>query len=85
MPIDMYAENFSDAVLKALAASTAKCRSRDDPWPPIPAAIQDEKLLKIRLRRLCQVIRDPALKAELNSLQRCVTHRLMSGGRTSGE
>jgi hypothetical protein len=41
MAIDTCVENFA-AVLKNLAASTPKCRPRDDPRPPIPAGIQDE-------------------------------------------
>jgi hypothetical protein len=76
MAIDTCAENFSGAVLQALAASTPKRRQRDDPQPPIPAGIQDEIRLKNRLRRLWQVNRDPALKAEVNRLQRSVTRRL---------
>jgi len=42
LAIDTCVVNFSDAVLKALVASTAKRRQRADPWPPIPAGIQDE-------------------------------------------
>jgi len=63
MAIDMCIENFSGAVLKALAASTPKCCPRDDPRPLIPASIQDEIRLKNRLQRWWQVTRDPALKA----------------------
>ena len=62
--------------MQALAASTPKCRPRDDPRPPIPAGIQDEIRLKNRLRRRWQVTRDPALKVEVNRLQRSVTRRL---------
>jgi hypothetical protein len=69
-------ENFSVAVLKALAASTPKRRPRDDPRPPIPAGIQDEIRLKNRLRRQWQVTRDPAVSAEVNRHQRSVTNRL---------
>ena len=76
MAIDTCVENFSGAVLQALAASTPKCRPRDDPRPPIPAGIQDEIRLKNRLRRRWQVTRDPALKAEVNRLQRSVTRWL---------
>jgi len=76
MAIDTCDENFSGSVLKALAASTTKCRPRDDPRPPIPAGIQDEIRLKNRLRRQWQFTRDPALKAEVNRLQRSVTRRL---------
>jgi len=42
MAIDTCDENFSGAVLKALAGSTPKRRPRDDPRPPVPAGIQDE-------------------------------------------
>jgi hypothetical protein len=42
----------------------------------MPAGIQDEIRLKNRLRRRWQVTRDPALKAEVNRLQRSVTGRL---------
>jgi hypothetical protein len=76
MGIDMCVENFSSAVLKALAASTPKCRLCDDPWPPILAGIQYEIRLKNRLQRWWQVTRDPALKSEVNCLQRSVTRRL---------
>jgi len=41
MAIGKFVENFSAAVLMALAASTPKFSSRDDPRPPIPAGIQD--------------------------------------------
>jgi hypothetical protein len=73
MAIETFVENFSGAVLQA---STPKCRPRDDPLPPIPAGIQDEIRLKNRLRKRCQVTRDPALKVEANRLQRYVIHRL---------
>jgi len=72
----MCVENFSDAVLKALAESTPKRRPRADPRPPIPPGIQDEIRLKNRLRRQWQVTRDPTLRAEVNHLQRSVTRRL---------
>jgi hypothetical protein len=76
MAIDTCVENFSGAVLKALAASTPKSRPRADPQPLIPASIQDEIRLKNWLRRQWQVTRDPTLKTEVNRLQRLVTHRL---------
>jgi hypothetical protein len=66
---DTCVEIFSGAVLKALAASTPKCRPRDDPRPPIPASIQDEIRPKTRLRRQWQITRDPAMKAEVNRLK----------------
>jgi len=75
MALNTCVENFSDAVLQALVASTLKCRPRDDPRPPIPARNQDEIRLKNRLRRRWQVTRDLALKAEDNRLQRSVTRR----------
>ena len=76
MAINTCVENFSGAVLQALAASTPKCRPRDDPRPPVPASIQDEIHLKNRLRRRWQVTRDLALKPEVNHLQRSVTRQL---------
>jgi len=76
MAIDTSVENFSGAILKALAASNPKRRPRDDPRPLIPAGIQDEIRLKNRLRRQWQITRDPALKAEVNRLQKSVTRRL---------
>jgi hypothetical protein len=74
--IDRCVEEMSSAILEALAASTPKSRPRDDPRPPIPARIQDEIRLKNRLRRQWQITRDPALIAEVNRLQRSVTHLL---------
>jgi hypothetical protein len=76
MAIDTCVENFSGAVLKALAASTPKCRPRDDPRPPIPAGIPYEIRPKTQLRRRWQITRGPTLKAEINHLQRSVTCRL---------
>jgi hypothetical protein len=76
MAIDRCVENFSGAIQKALEASTPKCRPRVDPRRLIPAGIQDEIRLKNRLRRQWQVTRDPALKAEVNRLQRSVTRRI---------
>jgi hypothetical protein len=74
--INTCVENFSGAILKALAAPTPKCRPRVDPWPPIPVVIQDEISLKYRLRRWWQVTRDPALRSEINRLHSSVTRRL---------
>jgi len=76
MAIDTSVENNCGAVLKALAASTLKRGPRDDPRPPVPAGIQDEIRLKNRMRRQWQITRDPALKPEVNLLQRSVTCRL---------
>ena len=76
MAIDKCVENSSVAVLKALAASSPKRRPPDDPRPSIPAGIQDKIRLIKRLRRRCQITRDPALKAEVNRLQRSVTRML---------
>jgi hypothetical protein len=76
MAIDTCVENFSEAVLRARYASTPKCRPRDYPRPSILAGIQDEIRLKNRVRRRWQITREPALKAEVNRLQRSVTNRL---------
>jgi len=75
MAIDTCVENFSGAVLKALAASTPKHRLREDPGYPISAGIQEIRL-KNRLRRQWQLTRYSALKAEVNRLQRAVTRHL---------
>jgi hypothetical protein len=76
MAIDTWVENFSGAVLEALAASTPKRRPRVNQRPPVPAGIRDEIRLKNLLRRQWQVTRDPILKAEVNRLQRTVTRQL---------
>ena len=55
--------------------STLKSCQRADPRPPILARIQDERRLKNRLRQW-QITMDPALEAEVNRLQRSVTHQL---------
>ena len=68
MTIDTCVENFSGAVLNALAASTPKLRPHDDPQPPIPAGIQDEIRLINRLRKQWQMTRGPALKVVVNRL-----------------
>jgi hypothetical protein len=77
MAIDTCVENFSGAVLKALRVSTPKFHPRDDKLPPIPANTHDEIRLKNRLRRTWQVTRDPSLNAEVNRLQRSITHKLI--------
>ena len=76
MDIETCVENFSGAIPGALEASTPKRRPIGDPRPHFPAGIQDEIRLKNRLRGCWQVTRDPALKAEVNRLQRSVTRRL---------
>jgi hypothetical protein len=58
MAIDTCVENFSGAVLKALAASTTKSCPLDDPRYPIPASIQDVISLKNRLQRQWQITRE---------------------------
>ena len=76
MDIDIYVENFSGAILWALEAFTPKRRPFGDTHPQIPAGIQDEIRMKIRLRRRWQASRDPALKTEVNRIQRSVTRQL---------
>jgi hypothetical protein len=68
--IDKCVEELTSAIHEATAASAPKRRHRADPRPPLPASIQDEIRLKNRLRRQWQVTRDPALKAQVNRLQR---------------
>ena len=74
--IDARVKELSCAITKALKDSAPKCRPRGDPRPPLLAHIQDEIRLKSRLRRRWQIRRDPALKAEVNRLQRSVTNQL---------
>ena len=76
MDIDTCVENFSDAILGALEASTPKRRPFGDPRPQIPAGFQEEIRLKNRLRRRWQVTRDPDLKPEVNHFQKSVNRRL---------
>jgi hypothetical protein len=66
----------SSAILEALAVSTPESRPHYDPRHLVPACIKDEIRLRNRLRRQWQITRDPALKAEVNRLQRSVTHQL---------
>jgi hypothetical protein len=74
--IDGCDENLSGAIIEALTASTPKRRHQGDPCPHIPAGFQDVIDLKYLLRRRWQVNRDPAMKAEVNRLQRSLTARL---------
>jgi hypothetical protein len=74
--IDKCVESLTSAIQEATAASPPRRRPHADPRPPLPAIIQDDILLKNRLRRQWQVTRDPALKAQVNRLQRSVTYRL---------
>jgi hypothetical protein len=69
-------DELTSAIHEATAASAPKRRPRADPRPPLPSSIQDETRLKNRLRRQWQVTRDPALKAEVNSVQRSMTYQL---------
>jgi hypothetical protein len=73
---DTCVENLTNAISGALEVSTTKSRPRADPQPPILARIQHKIRLKNRLRRLWQLTRDPALKAEVNRLQGSVTLQL---------
>jgi hypothetical protein len=47
-----------------------------DPRPPLPASILEELYLKNRLRKQWQITRDPAVRAEINRLQRSVAWQL---------
>jgi hypothetical protein len=75
LEIDTCVHEVYSANTEALAVSAASRRHRDDPRPRIPAHIQDISL-KSRLGRQWQITRDPAVKAEINRLQRSVTHQL---------
>jgi endonuclease/exonuclease/phosphatase family metal-dependent hydrolase len=74
--VDRCVGELSSAILSDIEVATPKSRPRSDPRPPLPATIQDEIRLKNRLRRQWHDTRDPALKAEVNRLQRSVTHWL---------
>jgi hypothetical protein len=74
--IDKCLEELSSAIKEARAASAPRRRPRANPRPPPPASIQDEIRLKKRLRRQWQITTDPALKAQINRLQRSVTWQL---------
>jgi hypothetical protein len=74
--IDKCVEELTSAIQEATAASAPRRRPRADPRPPLPASIQNEIRLKNRLKRQWQVTRDPALKVQVNRLQRSVTYRL---------
>ena len=76
MAIDTCVENSPGSFQKALAALTPKRRQRDHPRPPVTACIKYEIRLKNRLGRQWQITRDPALKAEVNCLQRSMTRWL---------
>jgi hypothetical protein len=68
--IDTCVKELTGANSKALADSSLKCRPRADPRPPLLAHIQDKIRLLNRLRRQWQITKDPALKADVNRLQR---------------
>ena len=70
--IDACVKELSSAISKALTDSAPKCRPR----PPLPAHIQDEIRLKPLLRKRWKITKDPALKAEVNRLQRSMNNQL---------
>jgi hypothetical protein len=74
--IDKCLEELTSAIHEATAISAPRRRQRADPRPPLHASIQDEIRLKNRLMRQWQITRDPALKAQINRLQRSVTWQL---------
>jgi hypothetical protein len=74
--IDKCLEELTIAIHEATAASAPRRRPRADRRPPLPASIQDQIRLKNRLKRQWQITRDPALKAQINRLQRSVTWQL---------
>ena len=83
--VDACVGDLSSAILSAIEVATPKSHPRSDPRPPIPASIRVKIRLKNRLRRQWQETRDPALKAEVNRLQRSVTHRLYEAAVPAGE
>jgi hypothetical protein len=74
--IDKCLEELTSAIHEATAASAPRRRPCADPWPLLLASIQDDVRLKNRLRRQWQITRDPALKTQINRLQKFVTYQL---------
>jgi hypothetical protein len=74
--IDKSAEKLTNAIQEATASLGPRRRPRAYPRPPLPASIQDEIRLKNWLRRQWQITKDPAVKAQINRLQRSVTYQL---------
>jgi hypothetical protein len=74
--IDKCLEELTSPIHEATAASALRRRPRADPRPSLPASVQDEIRLKNRLRRQWQITRDPAVKAQINRLQRSVAWQL---------
>jgi hypothetical protein len=73
---DKSLEELTSAILEATEASFPRRRPRVDPRPPLPASSQGALRLKDRLRRQRQITRNPALKAQINGLQRSGTWKL---------
>jgi hypothetical protein len=66
----------TSTIQEATAASAPKQRPHANLRPPLPTNIQDKISLENQLRRQWQVMRDPALKAEANRLNRLATYWL---------
>lgn len=69
-------DELAGAIQKATAASGSKGQPRADPRPPLPDSVQDVIHPKNLLRRQWQTMPDPALKAQVNRLQKSVTYQL---------
>jgi hypothetical protein len=64
-------EDATDSIIQdAIAVSTPKDHPPAGPQLLLPSSIQDEIHLKNGLKRQGQVTTSPALKAQINSLQR---------------
>jgi hypothetical protein len=74
--IDKCLEEILSAIQEATAAPAPMRRPPADTWHLLPATTQDKIRMKNRLRRQWQVTTNPALKAQVNHLQRAVTYRL---------
>jgi hypothetical protein len=74
--IDKCVVELTSATQEATAASDPKRRPRADPLPSLPSSIQNEIRLKNRLRWQWQITRHPALKTQINRLNRSVTYQL---------
>jgi hypothetical protein len=74
--IDNCHEELTSTIHEATVATAQRRRPRANQRPPLPASIQDEIRRKNRLRGQWQITREPALKAQINRLQRSVTWQL---------
>jgi hypothetical protein len=68
--------DLTTAIQEATEESASNRRPRGDPRPLLPASVQDQTRPKDRLKSQWKIMRDSALKAQVNRLQKLVTYRL---------